>query len=31
MTGVALKLLVRNEYYDSVESGHAKEEHFQVR
>ena len=31
MTGVALKLQVRDEYYDSVESGHAKEEHYQVR
>ena len=30
MTGVALKLQVRDEHYDSVEVGHAKEGHHQV-
>ena len=30
MTGVALRLQVRDEYYDSVECGHAKEEPYKV-
>ena len=30
MTGVALRLQVQDEYYDSVECGHAKEEPYKV-
>ena len=30
MTDVALELQVRDEHYDSVEAGHAKEGHYKV-
>ena len=30
VTGIALKLIIRDEYFDSVESGYAKEDHITV-
>ena len=31
LTGVALRLVIRGEYFDSVEAGFAKETHVEVR